>query len=149
MKKEDITDEWVLANFDINKERKTNNVVESLGSCHYDTCGKTEFDQYLDDLKASVEDKCKLFNEVTAKLNSKILIQHEIDHGWHGDAATTELVVYVSHDVVETDVQVISRIKKRERGKITKVEAADKRKATNEEKEREQLKRLQAKYGES
>ena len=148
MNKEDITDEWVLANFDIDKERKTNTEVVSLGESYYDPSGKVELNKYLEDLKKSVEDQIKLFMDSTDFINPKILVEREMVFDWGSYDDREELMIYVSHDMVETDEQVVKRIRSRERGTITKAEAALKRKATKEAKERDELKRLREKYGE-
>lgn len=146
MNLDEITDEWVLANFDINKERKTIENIVSLGQSYYDPCGKVDINEYATGLVKSVEEQTKVWRENPDNAHCKILVEQETVYEWGDIDEHKELGIYALCDRNETDKEVISRIKKKERAKISSKKSAEKRVLMKEEKERKEFERLKAKY---
>jgi len=139
-----ITNQWIIDNFDLDKERRTKSVDSP------DTC------VFLDETHCTLSELINRLEEAADKI--------KVGHPTIPDTATCHVMipdpayefdslkvyVYWKHEVPETDGEVISRIRHREKQKIKRQARQKQEKELNakqEQTEKQLLKKLIAKYG--
>lgn len=141
-----VTNEWIVNNFDIDKERR---IVKHKTSEREVYLFRNEGTYTLDDVIKEIRDTA---NDLGVMLDNAT-IKFRVGTDWTEcccDEGTMAVYVFAEYEAPETDSKVISRLKsrvkqkiKRERDKIKRAE----KKAQAEAKEVEELKKLIKKYG--
>lgn len=147
----DITADWVKANFDIEKERRTQH--------HRLTSSRTDFivepgekgiliEEWLLKIAEWAEGQIEEFD---FPKNTNLVIYQDEDHDYYScDPSTTYyLGVALEAEVPETDAEVITRIKNREKAKVRRRNDKEREKKAKERAIRDEkklMRQLMKKY---
>lgn len=139
----DITEDWVKANFDIDKERKKLNKK----SDYYDCVNHSSFDYIpVDDFISALYQTIEKYRKFAKASKHAIpFIDIGTEHDYDGMALKINVIFKWSDS--ETDEQVIKRLIRAEKIKISTRDNKEKAKITKEEKDQKEYKRLKKKYG--
>lgn len=140
---DDITDDWVLKNFDIDKERKYKylNVRREIWEIlPYDAA--MEVHEWIERLTKAINEVVDAhFNDPETsqyRNDAQVLVQSCRSYNW--EDSYEEFIVFIRYQRPETDKQVVSRLKSREKQKI-KAAKTRKEKVNKEKREYERLKK--------
>lgn len=143
----DITDEWVLNNFDINKERKEK-LVENRQRIWdvLPSSGGTKVGVWITELQKKIDDLVDTYFKSNAEVkkfrcNAEVLIKSE-RYYYDCYSSDVEFEIIIRYERPETDKQVVSRLKSREKQKIKKANEKTKK----EDRERQEYERLKRKF---
>ena len=123
MEVKDITDEWVKKNVDIEKERKTLEASDRIYNYNLEDLfanDKIEINEFTSKLNTIIEIEREKFNATFIGECSNLKVYISNDLVWNFEDHELETRIIYTYDVKETDKEVISRIKKSEKAKITK-----------------------------
>lgn len=122
-----VTDDYIISNFDIEKNRKYKNTEENLGDIEgFDS--KYSINDFFNFFKSLIEERKEDFlkrnhkkeiYDVNFFITSNEIIE-DCTHPFYSGEMGYHFELHVTYSVKETDKQVISRIKSREKQKIKK-----------------------------
>lgn len=141
MELKDVTDEWILENFDINEERKVKTETSKIYNYSLEELftdgGKISVSDFINKLEVIVKEAKEKF--IITRTDVKVFrtyIEHE-QNTYYGDCDSSAYVVF-EYDKTETDKEVITRIKKKKKAEISR----DKKAKSKKEKDLIKLEKL-------
>ena len=147
MKVKDVTEDWVTENFDIDKERKVKKHRIEVGCIDaFNSYDQVDYGLYLNnirkEIKQRIRETAKLFGMRVQQCVGLVNVLPEWDE-------YDNLDLTVAFEKEETDAQVISRIRSREKQKIKRqtTQLRDAADLKQRKKLKDELARLETKMG--
>lgn len=140
MNKKDITNDWVIENFDLDKERNVKTDMEE----RYTSLDMFDSGLSVEDTKKAI---CSALDDlVNPEAKKTSVYVDDWDDIYDELRETLEIKVVNEIERPETDKEVISRIKSREKQKIKKIENKQKQEDKKEQYERRMYEKLKKKF---
>ena len=148
MKVTDITKDWVVKNFDLDEHRKMKKYRIEVGCIEaFNPYTKTEYSVYLSNIQKEIKANIRTMAKRHSVTVNQCVGTINVESSWDD---YSDLNLTVEFEKEETDDQVISRLRSREKQKIKKQTTKASRDATdlkNHKKLKDEIAKLEKKMG--